>query len=330
MRVVRFRQRFRSAPLREGRATPSHSVRTRGRSSSGAPVRAMTMRSTPCGDRSGQVRKHSRQRRLTRFRRTASPTRRPTTRPSRDGVPGRPARATSSVKWAVPTRRVAAGPGPARTPRACAACGRGRRPWTWLERAPFDVRPSRLLLVDGRDEALPPLAAAVREHLAATRGGHAGAKAVGAGSADVVGLVRALHGWGRFRRDKRALDGASVKALPRRQRSGLAAAASTLRRVGARPRTRPNAVRVGISCAHLFGLLLVRPSRAVFYSGAGMARLNPQSARAPCDACGSLRGRVRKLLALAAARLTRSSKPSTSTASRSPGRRTTASSSFGP
>jgi hypothetical protein len=95
--------------------------------------------------------------------------------------------------------------------------------------------PPRLLLVEGRNQPLAPLAAAIREHLATTSGGHAGAKAVRACAADIVGLIGALHGVPRFRRDKRASERRSVKCLPSRH-------------------------------------LLVRPSHALFYSAARMTR----------------------------------------------------------
>jgi hypothetical protein len=72
---------------------------------------------------------------------------------------------------------------------------------------------ARLLLVEGRHEPLAALAASVVEHLAATGRGHAGAKAVRARAADVVGLVGAFHRVPRFRRDKRASDRRPVKCL---------------------------------------------------------------------------------------------------------------------
>src|SRR5580704_4731451 len=79
---------------------------------------------------------------------------------------------------------------------------------------------ARLLLVDRRNQALSALPPTIREHLAATRGGHAGAKAVRAGSADIVRLVRALH-WGpRFRREKRAPDAPLVKGTWESNRAG--------------------------------------------------------------------------------------------------------------
>jgi hypothetical protein len=53
---------------------------------------------------------------------------------------------------------------------------------------------SLLLLVDGDGEALAPLAASIEEDLLAARSRHAGAKAVLSNTADVVRLVRALHG----------------------------------------------------------------------------------------------------------------------------------------
>jgi hypothetical protein len=107
------------------RSTPSHSARTSARPSSCAPARAMTTRSTPCGSKSGQVRKHSRQSRFTRLRRTAPPIFRVTTTPRRDAPkrpPGGPGcGATRSVKWAVPTRR------PNRCARTNSACFRSLR-----------------------------------------------------------------------------------------------------------------------------------------------------------------------------------------------------------
>jgi len=51
----------------------------------------------------------------------------------------------------------------------------------------------RSLLIDGRNEALPALAAAIGENLAAATGRHAGAKAVRARPANVVGLIGTLH-----------------------------------------------------------------------------------------------------------------------------------------
>ena len=63
------------------------------------------------------------------------------------------------------------------------------------------IRPERkrhpprreLLLVDGRNEMHPTLAATVREDFPAAARGHAGAKAVRARTPDVVGLICALH-----------------------------------------------------------------------------------------------------------------------------------------
>src|SRR6185312_6743102 len=60
--------------------------------------------------------------------------------------------------------------------------------------APSGPSRARLLLVDRRDEALPPLPATIGQHLAAASGGHTGSKPVRAGAADIVRLIGALHG----------------------------------------------------------------------------------------------------------------------------------------
>ena len=66
------------------------------------------------------------------------------------------------------------------------------------ERGPRRGTPRRpSLLVDGDRHTMTALATAVREDLLAAGGRHAGAEAVSAKAAKVVGLIRALHDGGR-------------------------------------------------------------------------------------------------------------------------------------
>lgn len=201
-----------AARRRSARWAPSHSSRTSAGLSSWAPARAMMTRSTPGGSKSGQVRKHSRQTRLIRLRLTAGPTLPLTTRPIRGGAVDRPAgcAATRSVKCGVTTRR------PVRWARTNSMWLRSRRSCPKVRggaaSAPgaldaLDVMRRRdmgrgwpwLLLVNPRHEALPALASAIRNNLAAARCGHASAKAVRARPADVVRLICTLHGELAFR-----------------------------------------------------------------------------------------------------------------------------------
>ena len=108
--------------------------------------------------------------------------------------------ATRSVKCGVATRC------PVRWAGAKSACLRRRR--SGPKRAAGLAKATALLLVDRRHEALAALAAAILEDLAAAARRHAGAEAVRACPADVVGLVGALHGGAR----KKAPPGPSVKS----------------------------------------------------------------------------------------------------------------------
>src|SRR5437868_3551175 len=79
---------------------------------------------------------------------------------------------------------------------------------------------ARLLLVGGDSQAPTALAATVGEHFGASRGFHAGAKAVFAATAGVVGLVCALHGGRKGRSPKHG----SVPPSRRGTRAGPTAA----------------------------------------------------------------------------------------------------------
>lgn len=149
----------------------------------------MTTRSTSSGKRSTMSRKHSRQSRLTRLRRTAPPTRLEATSPRRARRNGIPSscraveRATSSTKCCVDTRF------PSDWMRWKSALRRIRR-----LRSSVECGGSvRLLLVGPHREALAALAAAIGQDPLPPAGLHARTKTVRSDTAEVVGLIRALH-----------------------------------------------------------------------------------------------------------------------------------------